>query len=532
MNGRLEKQISLLLKHALYNITTMAKYNIFISYRRVGTADKAEHLLSLLEESGYKGKVSFDRENFDGTFDLEILQRIDKCKDFILVIGENTFTNVTMEDAGEYRYYAQCSITEFDSIQRKLQAEGKTIDFVRFEIARALEKGKNIIPIVPSANEKFDFDRLKLPEDICQIKRIQAVFYNDSKNFLFKSIIPDIIRRLKTPRLRFLKISLSILATAILIMAGFLFTQYNKYIDDLNKCRTATQYELFLEKDLPGNIRNKAEMALAEIDSLKHNYVYPNDGEYGYTTYGKLHTDSLMVFWSEDLSYDQLLVIRQIFNNMMLVNKGSFTMGTDNYIDIDGPSHKVTLTDDFYISKYELTKKEWFSIISDSTITTQDSLVPVTSISWNECMDFTKQLNNLVATNEWEFSIPTEAQWEYAAKGGENFVYAGSNNLEKVMNINTSQAVDVGQSNCNGFGLYDMTGNVKEWCLDGDWRVYDKNDVTDPIGKITAKKHIIRGGSYLSKDNIDFLKLSYRDTYSSDLSSEDIGLRLVLIKKK
>lgn len=510
----------------------MARYNIFISYRRAGTADKAEHLLSLLEKSGYKGQVSFDRENFDGTFDLEILKRIDRCRDFILVVGESTFANISMDEAYEYKRYAKCSVEEFDAIQRQLLSEGKSIDFVRFEIARAIEKGKNIVPVVLAASDRYDFDRIQLPEDISQIKRIQAVFYSDSKNFLFKSIIPTLIKRLKTPRLFILKIFLSVLLLIALAISGWYVWQYRAYVAALDKCRTISDYESLLDCKLPEGIRHQAITAMNELDKLRYSYVYTNNEDYGKKTYGEQCTDSLLVFWSDDLSYSQLSVIRGMFNNMMSISGGPFIMGSDDYNDIEGPSHKVTLTDGFYISKYEVTNSEWYAVMSDSVVFANDSCCPVVSVSWNQCQGFIRRLNEMVGINDWEFSLPTEAQWEYAAKGGESFIYSGSNDLAAVMDVNANHIKEVGRMVCNGYELYDMTGNVKEWCLDGGWRTYTKEPVTNPVEDINARKHIIRGGSFLSKDNIDFLRIVYRDTYSADDSAEDIGLRLVLIKKK
>lgn len=510
----------------------MRHYNIFISYRRAGTADKAEHLLSLLEKSGYKGQVSFDRENFDGTFDLEILQRIDRCKDFILIVGESTFAHVGMEGAEEYRRYARCGITEFDAVQRKLLSEGRNIDFVRFEIARAIEKKKNIIPVVLAPTERFDFDRLQLPDDIVQIKRIQAVFYNDSKNFLFKSVVPDIVRRLKTPRRFLVKMSAIILGVLMLVAVGWWGMWYYTCLAGLDGCRTASDYEAFLEKKLPAPVRKQAVRALEHLNVLRWNYVYTDNQVYGHRMYGEPYTDSLMVFWADNLSCTQLAVIREVFNNMMHIPEGTFMMGTDDYHDIEGPRHEVTLTDDFYMSKYELTAKEWYAVMSDSVVMSKDSCCPAVSVSWNRCQEFVKRLNEAVRMDEWMFSLPTEAQWEYAAKGGSDYVYAGSDDLAAVMDMNVSHAVEVGRKGCNGFELYDMTGNVKEWCLDGDWRIYTRESITDPLGDVQAGKHIIRGGSYLSKDDVDFLKVFYRDTYSADDGAEDIGMRLVLVKKK
>ena len=112
-------------------------FDIFISYRRKETADKAEHLFSLLERAGYKGQVSFDRENFDGRFDLEILQRLDDCKDFIVVLAPETLAGLNDEDTHWYKKLARCSVSEFPGIETEMNASGASLDFVRLEIARA-----------------------------------------------------------------------------------------------------------------------------------------------------------------------------------------------------------------------------------------------------------------------------------------------------------------------------------------------------------------------------------------------------------
>lgn len=96
-------------------------FDIFISYRRRETADKAEHLFDLLEMAGYKRRVSFDRENFDGRFDLEILQRLDDCKDFIVVLAPETLEELNEEDTIWYKKLAMCSASEFPEIETKMK---------------------------------------------------------------------------------------------------------------------------------------------------------------------------------------------------------------------------------------------------------------------------------------------------------------------------------------------------------------------------------------------------------------------------
>lgn len=189
-------------------------YPIFISYRHSDTADKAEHLLSLLEAAGYKNRVSFDRENLDGRFDQEILRRLDTCTDFIIILGTETLAHINDEEFGWYNKLATCKIELFSNLEDEFLAEkrlkrkeshgelreaDKHIDFVRLEIARAIAKGKNIIPVVPVNTDEYNFDEHSLPEDIHLLNKYQAVKYQDSKDFLFKDILDKILKRLKTP---------------------------------------------------------------------------------------------------------------------------------------------------------------------------------------------------------------------------------------------------------------------------------------------------------------------------------------------
>lgn len=99
----------------------MNRYDIFISYRRKETADKAEHLFTLFEHEGYKGRVSFDRENLDGRFDMEILKRLDNCKDFIVILSHDTLSTLKEEETGWYHRLAYCTIDEFPLIEMEMK---------------------------------------------------------------------------------------------------------------------------------------------------------------------------------------------------------------------------------------------------------------------------------------------------------------------------------------------------------------------------------------------------------------------------
>ena len=210
-------------------MTKRKKYDIFISYRRIDTGQRAEHLKDLLEND-YGGRISFDRENLTGLFDVELARRIDHCKDFVLLVGEKTFqyeeNNCSPEEVQLYKFLASAPLNEF---QKKIAQLGKNypLDFVRIEIGRALNNNDiNIIPIVPESSYTFNFFELQLPEDIEKIQRYEAVSYSSHKDALFKNIVPILKQYLKTYTNRTKKMIFSIIAILVMVIlfvgGGFL----------------------------------------------------------------------------------------------------------------------------------------------------------------------------------------------------------------------------------------------------------------------------------------------------------------------
>ena len=243
----------------------MAKqYDIFISYRRKETADKAEHLFSLLEMAGYKGRVSFDRENFDGRFDLEILQRLDDCKDFIVVLAPETLAELNEDDTHWYVELARCSVSEFSGIENEMKVSGASLDFVRLEIARAIAKGKHIIPVVPVNTPEYNFDQLVLPDDIALLLKEHAEHYQDTKDFLFKDILPKITKRLKSKPNRngWLKWAI-MMALLLAIVAGIAaWMKWSKEHAQFDNSRTQIDYEQLSASSLffAGQCRDSLQM--------------------------------------------------------------------------------------------------------------------------------------------------------------------------------------------------------------------------------------------------------------------------------
>lgn len=220
---------------------------------------------------------------------------------------------------------------------------------------------------------------------------------------------------------------------------------------------------------------------------------------------------------------------------MVKVKAGTFTMGATEeqgnnvFInDREKPTHEVTLTNDYYIGETEVTQALWKAVMGSNPSSYKYDNRPVNQINWQDCQSFIKKLNKKLGSN---FRLPTEAEWEYAARGGnqsQGFKYSGSNTLDNVAwySSNSDQMIhDVKTKSPNELGLYDMSGNVWEWCQDG-FREYSSSSVTNPTGPASNKYRIYRGGGESSYD-IN-CRVSYRHFDFPDQRSSIIGFRLAM----
>ncbi|HPN32614.1 MAG TPA: formylglycine-generating enzyme family protein [bacterium] len=159
--------------------------------------------------------------------------------------------------------------------------------------------------------------------------------------------------------------------------------------------------------------------------------------------------------------------------------------------------HKVTLTKDFYMGKYEVTQAQWEAVMANNPSYFKGENLPVENVSWNDCHEFIEKLNRLTGK---KFRLPTEAEWEYAARGGnksKGYIYSGSNNVDEVAEYegnNDKSTKPVGGRKPNELGIYDMSGNVWEWCQDW-YEPYSTIHQTDPEGAKTGSGRVLRGGS-------------------------------------
>lgn len=237
--------------------------------------------------------------------------------------------------------------------------------------------------------------------------------------------------------------------------------------------------------------------------------------------------------------------------DMIFVKGGTFKMGSnDGYAD-EAPVHSVTLSD-FYIGKYEVTvaqyrqfcnatkhsfpsepNKDWYDEHENAVQWQWIDTYPIVNISYYDAVAYCQWLSELTGEN---YTLPTEAQWEYAAKGGnksKNYKFAGSNDIDEVAWYDETTRErgprSVGKLKPNELGIYDMSGNAWEWCSD-NWGNYSEKAQKDPTGPPPSGFKVVRGGSWYYVD--DMSKLTSRDGPKPGKPNFYYGFRVVKSAKK
>lgn len=263
------------------------------------------------------------------------------------------------------------------------------------------------------------------------------------------------------------------------------------------------------------------------------------------------------------------------------IEVGTFTMGAPDGENFkDEMEHQVVLTQDFYLGNTEVTQAQWNAVMGNNPSHFRGDNLPVECVSWKDAIAFCIKLNESgMAPEGMKFTLPTESQWEYAARGGKKskgYQYSGDNNLDKVAwyyensgdhhldekellennsddnlsmsednsvvpertvdlekldkNIkdNNNMSHPVGQKNANELGLYDMSGNVWEWCLDK----YERDYADDPeflIGN-NGPRYVFRGGGW--RGNSSGCRSANRHGNMPDYNFSDLGFRVALVKNQ
>ncbi|MDR3113923.1 MAG: formylglycine-generating enzyme family protein [Treponema sp.] len=239
----------------------------------------------------------------------------------------------------------------------------------------------------------------------------------------------------------------------------------------------------------------------------------------------------------------------RVSENMVLVDVGSFQMGSPaseaGRYDDEGPQHRVTVKS-FSIGKYEVTQKEWVELMRSNPSNFKGDTLPIENVSWYEAVEYCNKLSvkegltpaytrngDRVTWNRNAngYRLPTEAEWEYAAKGGNkggsSYEYPGGNSPDRLAwygDNSGGSTHPVGTKQPNGVGVYDMSGNVWEWCWDW-YGSYSGGVQTDPMGPSSGSNRIARGGSWGS--GIRALRSAFRSYSAPSFRASNLGFRLV-----
>jgi formylglycine-generating enzyme required for sulfatase activity len=237
---------------------------------------------------------------------------------------------------------------------------------------------------------------------------------------------------------------------------------------------------------------------------------------------------------------------------MIFVEGGTFTMGctSKNCYENEEPAHSVTLSD-FYMGKFQVTQQLWRKVMGTTLqqqrdlgnpeweLCGEDDEYPIYYINYKESVTFCEKLNRLLVKQlpkGYKFSLPTEAQWEYAARGGrksKKYIYSGSDDIWKVGNFHDNsnlQIHEIGTKKKNELGIYDMSGNVWEWCSDWfDVDYYKKSPASNPEGPAKGYSRILRGGSWRS--SASGCRVSFRYSAFPNERTQSYGMRLALVRE-
>ena len=216
-------------------------------------------------------------------------------------------------------------------------------------------------------------------------------------------------------------------------------------------------------------------------------------------------------------------IVEALEKEMVLIPAGKFKMG------LPGEEHEVTLTKPYYMGMYEVTQEQWVALGCENISVFKGAKLPAINVSWFDSQEFIKKLNAKTAGG---YRLPTEAEWEYACRAGTTTAYSfGDKITPKDANYNDSKIgkpMKVGSYFPNKFGLYDMHGNVWEWCEDW-YAAYPRESVVDPKGPETGTYRILRGGGFITDDAsaLSFGRIHLR---TPDLQYPGMGFRLAKTK--
>lgn len=300
-----------------------------------------------------------------------------------------------------------------------------------------------------------------------------------------------------------------------------------------------------MAKDINADVNNDGTVDIHDVNEMTGALLNGDKSpEYDVNGDGRVNihdlADTIDATINPTPAWDGKMNVNGVSFNMIPVKGGTFTMGSPTTEmgrgTNEGPQHEVTISRDYYIGETQVTQALWIAVMGvnpSSHKGNQD--LPVENVTWNDCQQFIAKLNELTGK---KFRLPTEAEWEFAARGGtlsKGYIFPGcaapqqgGKPKEFIWYVSNSNGTTqpVAQKLPNELGIYDMGGNVFEWCQDWYKYPYPSEPVTDPTGPASGSMHVYRGGAY--NRPVNECRSAYRYMGVQTFKAGHVGLRLAL----
>jgi len=246
---------------------------------------------------------------------------------------------------------------------------------------------------------------------------------------------------------------------------------------------------------------------------------------------GGIHEFRAVMVEVKGAAFGSAWTVPDLGMEFMPVESGRFQMGSNDGDSDEKPVHRVTLTQNFWMGKYEVTQGEYEKLMGSNPSYFKGQRNPVEKVSWHDAVKFCEKLTETEhkagrLPSGYEYRLPTEAEWEYSCRSGTTGKYAGDLDSMGWYRENSGKKThEVGRKKSNAWGLFDMHGNVWEWCF--DWMgSYPSSSVTDPTGSNSGSHRVLRGGGWY--DDAGHCRSAFRGSNAPSNSNDYVGFRVAL----